>query len=100
MTRPRFAKFKEKALANSEVRQEYEALSLAYDLRKKLITLRKEAGLTQNELAKILHTQKSNISRLENVNSSSSPKLSTIEEYAQAVGYKVEINFVPIDDFN
>jgi hypothetical protein len=30
------------------------------------------------------------------VSSSSSPKLSTIEEYARAVGYKVEINFVPI----
>ena len=96
MTRPTFAEFREKALANNEVREEYEALSLAYDLRKKLIALRKEAGLTQEELAEILHTQKSNISRLENVNSSSSPKLSTIEEYAQAVGYKVEINFVPI----
>ena len=96
MTRPTFAKFKEKALAKREVREEYEALTLAYDLRKKLIALRKTAGLTQEELAEILQTQKSNISRLENVNSSSSPKLSTIEEYAQAVGYKVEINFVPI----
>ena len=96
MTRPTFAEFKAKALANSEVRKEYEVLSLAYDLRKKLIALRKEAGLTQEELAEILHTQKSNISRLENVNSSSSPKLSTIEEYAFAIGYKVEINFVPI----
>lgn len=96
MTRPTFTKFKEKALAKREVREEYEALNLAYDLRKKLIALRKAAGLTQEELAEILQTQKSNISRLENVNSPSSPKLSTIEEYAQAVGYKVEINFVPI----
>ena len=97
MTRPTFIKFKEKALRNSGVKKEYEALALAYDLRKKLINLRKKAGLTQEELAEILKTQKSNISRLENVNSSSSPKLSTIEEYAQAVGYKVEINFVPIE---
>ena len=42
-----------------------------------------------------LHTKKSNISRLENVNSKISPKLSTIEEYARAVGYKLEINFIP-----
>ena len=97
MTRPIFSKFKEKALANEEVKKEYEALTLAYDLRRKLIGIRKTAGLTQEELAEILNTQKSNISRLENVNSSSSPKLSTIEQYAQAVGYKVEINFVPID---
>ena len=96
MTRPTFSQFREKALKNEEVRKEYEAISLAYDLRKKLIALRKEAGLTQSELAEILETQKSNISRLENANSSSSPKLSTIEQYAKAVGYKVEINFIPI----
>ncbi|NJL51935.1 MAG: helix-turn-helix transcriptional regulator [Hydrococcus sp. SU_1_0] len=95
MNRPTFSEFKQKALANSEVKQEYEALSLAYKLRKELIAIRTKAGLTQEELAEKLHTKKSNISRLENVNSSSSPKLSTIEEYADAVGYRVEINFVP-----
>ena len=53
------------------------------------------SGLTQEELAKKLHTQKSNISRLENVNSKISPRLSTIEEYAKAMGYNLEINFIP-----
>lgn len=100
VTRSTFAKFKEKALANREVKEEYEALTIAYDLRKKLISLKKTAGLTQEELAEILHTQKSNISRLENVNSLSSPRLATIEEYARAVGYKIEINFVPINNFD
>ncbi|MGK7943461.1 MAG: hypothetical protein AB4058_03235 [Microcystaceae cyanobacterium] len=57
MTRPTLANFKEKALENSEVREEYEALAVAYDLRKKLINLRKKAGLTQEELAEILNTQ-------------------------------------------
>jgi transcriptional regulator with XRE-family HTH domain len=42
-----------------------------------------------------LNTQKSNISRLENVNSKNSPRLSTIEEYAHAMGYEVQINFIP-----
>ena len=96
MTRPTFKKFKQKALANNEVKKEYEALSPVYELRKQLIALRTKAGLTQEELAEKLNTKKSNISRLENVNSPYSPKLSTIEEYADAVGYKVEINFVPI----
>ncbi|AMO57356.1 XRE family transcriptional regulator [Endozoicomonas montiporae] len=95
MTRPTFSDFKKKALKNPEVRAEYEELELAYELRKQLIALRKEAGLTQEELAEILHTQKSNISRLENVNSKTSPKLSTIEDYAKAIGYKVKISFVP-----
>ncbi len=96
MTRPTLAGFKKKALENPEVRAEYEALSPAYDLRRKLITLRKAAGLTQEELAERLHTNKSNISRLENVNSQVSPTLTTIEAYAEAVGYRVEINFLPV----
>ena len=95
MTRPTFSDFKKKALKNPKVRAEYEELELAYELRKQLIALRKEAGLTQEEMAEILHTQKSNISRLENVNSKTSPKLSTIEDYAKAIGYKVKISFVP-----
>ncbi len=47
-------------------------------------------------MAKILHTKKSIISRLENVNSKISPKISTIESYAKAIGYNLEINFIPI----
>jgi len=93
--RPSFSEFKNKALENLEVREEYENLEPAYALRKQLIKIRKDAGFTQEELAEILHTKKSNISRLENVNSSISPKLSTIEEYAKAVGYQIEINFIP-----
>ena len=93
MTRPTFSDFKKKALSKKGVKEEYEALDLPYQLRKQLIALRKEAGMTQEELAELLHTKKSNISRLENVNSTSSPRLSTIEEYAQAMGYKVNISF-------
>jgi transcriptional regulator with XRE-family HTH domain len=60
-----------------------------------MIELRKAAGFSQEQMATILETQKSNISRLENVNSRISPTLSTIESYARAVGYELEINFVP-----
>jgi transcriptional regulator with XRE-family HTH domain len=93
--RPSLKDFKEKALANPEVAQEYNRLSAAYDLRKQLIKIRKEAGLTQEEIAEILHTRKSNISRLENVHSKISPTLSTIEAYANAAGYKIEVKFIP-----
>ena len=95
MTRSTFTTFKEKALRNPQVKDEYEYLSAAYELRKEMIRLRKMAGLTQEKLAELLHTKKSNISRLESVNSNMSPKLSTIEEYAKAIGYKIKINFVP-----
>jgi len=95
MSRSALSQFKKKALDKASVKKEYEALSSAYELRKKLIALRQQAGLTQEQIAKVLHTQKGNISRLENANSTISPKLSTIEQYAYAVGYDLEINFVP-----
>jgi len=91
-----FKDFKEKAFTDSEVKREYDSLTPAYEIRKKLIRLRKQAGLTQEEMAKILHTKKSNISRLENVNSKISPTLATIENYAKAIGYYLEINFIPL----
>ena len=96
MKRTTLADFKLKALQNPEVKEQYDSLIPAYQLRKKLVSLRKKAGFTQEELAEIMHTQKSNISRLESVNSKSSPNLSTLEEYAKAVGYKLNISFEPI----
>lgn len=93
--RPTLKNFKDKALANPEVAQEYERLSAAYALRKELIKIRKDAGLTQEEIAEKLHTKKSNISRLENVHSKISPNLSTIEAYANAAGYRIEVKFIP-----
>ena len=95
MSRTALSQFKKKALSKKAVKKEYDDLSPAYALRKKLIALRQKAGLTQEELAEALHTQKSNISRLENVNATNSPKLSTIEQYADAVGYDIEIKFKP-----
>ncbi len=94
-TRPTFEEFKNKALQDKEVQEEYNSLAAAYEFRKKLIRLRKEAGLTQEKIAEMLKTKKSNISRLENVNSNSSPKLSTIEQYANVIGYRLQINFIP-----
>ena len=96
MSRSTLSQFKKKALSKAAVRKEFESLSPAYKLRKKLIALRQKAGLTQEQIATALHTQKSNISRLENANSTISPKLSTIEQYAQVIGYDIEIKFVPI----
>jgi transcriptional regulator with XRE-family HTH domain len=95
MARPDFKSFKDKALDRHDVAEEYERLSPAYDLRRKLVALRQSAGLTQEEAAERLNTKKSNISRLESVNSAISPKLSTIADYAEAMGYEVKIDFVP-----
>ncbi len=94
MSRPTLTNFKKKALSKASVSKEYQSLAPAQALRKQLIALRQKAGLTQEQIANVLHTKKSNISRLENANSTNSPKLSTIEQYAHATGYDVEIKFV------
>ncbi|VEN74063.1 XRE family transcriptional regulator (fragment) [Candidatus Desulfarcum epimagneticum] len=49
MTRPTFSDFKIKALKDPETKAEYESLSTAYSLRKKLIGLRKNAKTAQKE---------------------------------------------------
>lgn len=95
MSRPTLKTFKKEALKKKGVKDQYEDLAPAYEVRKKLIALRQEAGLTQEEIAVKLNTKKSNISRLESVNSDISPKLSTLTEYAEAIGYKLKIDFVP-----
>ncbi len=95
MTRTTLKSFKKEALKRKGVKKQYETLSPAYEIRKKLIALRQEAGLTQEQLAEKLHTKKSNISRLESVGSEISPKLSTLTDYADAIGYQLKIEFVP-----
>ena len=95
MARPTFKTFKSEALKKKGVKAAYDELAPAYEVRKKLIALRQEAGLTQEQLAEMLHTSKSNISRLESVESNISPKLSTITDYAEAIGYRLKIDFVP-----
>jgi DNA-binding XRE family transcriptional regulator len=51
---------------------------------------RETAGLTQEEVATKLHTQKSAISRIEN--HADDVRLSTIRRYAEAVGSDLQIN--------
>ena len=50
---------------------------------------RLDAGLTQDEVARAIGTQKTAISRLEN--HVQDVKLSTVEKYAKALGRRVEI---------
>lgn len=85
--------FKEKALKNSAVKAEYEALAPVYKLKREMIALRQKAGVTQAQMAELMGTRKSNISRLESLNSESSPRLATIESYAAALGYSIKLKF-------
>ncbi len=94
--RPTFEQFKKKALADKKVRAEYEALAPAFEMKRKMIAMRKEKGLSQEDLANILGTKKGNISRLESVTTDVSPTFATVEKYALALGYAVKVDFEPL----
>tara|TARA_R110002096_G_scaffold217766_4_gene405889 strand:+ start:2269 stop:2568 length:300 start_codon:yes stop_codon:yes gene_type:complete len=93
--RPTIEQFRKKALKDPEVKSEYDALSSAYEMKRQMIAMRKKAGLTQEQMAELLGTKKSNISRLESVSSENSPRLATVEDYARVLGYEVKVGFEP-----
>lgn len=93
--RPAFKDFREKALKNPKVKAEYDSLAAAFHVKRQMIALRKRAGLTQEQMADLLGTKKSNISRLESINSNISPRLITIEAYARVLGYSMKVEFEP-----
>lgn len=82
-------KLKQRALTNPEVRVEYEKLDSEFDLIDKLLSMRTKAGLTQEQLAERMQTQKSNVSRLENGNTN--PSWSTLLKYAHACGFELSL---------
>ncbi len=76
---------------NNEFKNSFE---IGYENFKVGILLRRareEAGLTQEEVANILKTKKSAISRIEN--HSEDIKLSTLGKYADAIGKKIYFQF-------
>ncbi|WP_340151263.1 helix-turn-helix transcriptional regulator [uncultured Sneathiella sp.] len=87
--------FRDRALQDLKVKAEYEALSSAFEMKRQMISLRRKAGLTQEQMADLLGTKKSNISRLERVDSDISPRLATVEEYARLLGYSIKVEFEP-----
>lgn len=63
------------------------------DLRAKLIEARREAGLSQRELASMLGIKQSSVAAFERYDND--PRLSTIRRYALAVGAAIEHRVSP-----
>ena len=82
----------ERKKRDPEFARNYDEGFEAFKLGVMLKQARKEAGLTQEELAIIIHTKKSAISRIEN--HSGDIKFSTLEKIASALGKHLRVNFV------
>jgi DNA-binding XRE family transcriptional regulator len=80
---------KNKAFQNPKVKSEYDLLEAEFVLIDTLLSMRKKSGLTQEEIAKIMGTQKGNISRLEK--GSSNPSWKTLQNYAHACGFEISM---------
>ena len=89
--RSTFKNFKEQALENAEIKDEYDTLAPLFNIKKQLMAARLSKGITQEQIALKIGTSKSNISRLESLNNTYMPNLGTLIKYAEALGLRLNI---------
>ena len=77
---------------NPNLRKEYEALEIEYQLKQALIELRKGNNLTQKELSELTGIHQSDISKLEN--GTANPTVKLLCRIAKAMNKKLVIQFV------
>jgi predicted transcriptional regulator len=91
------AELKKKALADAKVRTEYERLNREeFAILDEILTARREAGLTQAQIAERMGTKAPAVARLESALASGkhSPSLATLRKYAAALGKRIEVHLV------
>ncbi len=86
--------FLEKAMKRKGFQEAYEELGEEYLLVRELLAARARTGLTQEEVAELMGTTKSAVSRLETAGKHA-PSVTTLKKYAHAVGCHLEIKLVP-----
>lgn len=86
--------FKRRALARPEVKAAYDASADEFAFLDEVLRARAEAGLTQAEVAARIGTTQSAIARLESAEPKHSPSIATLQRYAKALGYTVELRLV------
>jgi len=79
-------------LKNEEVKNELKMNEAEYKIIEEIIMARKEKNLTQRDLAELIGTKQSNISRLESGNYN--PSLDFLNRIALAVGKELEVRMI------
>jgi transcriptional regulator with XRE-family HTH domain len=83
-----------KALANAEVKAEYDKLADEFSLLDEFLKARAAQGLTQAQVAEKIGTTQSAVARMESGSGKHSPSLATLTKYADALGCKLEVRLV------
>ncbi|WP_286821143.1 helix-turn-helix domain-containing protein [Mitsuokella sp. UBA4253] len=86
-----FDDFLNTQMKDPEFKKEYDALEPEFEIIQAMIDARKDAGLTQQELAKRTGIAQSDISKLERGNAN--PSLRTLRRLAAGMGKKLHIQF-------
>ena len=84
-----FDTIKSELMRDDGFKSEYEKLQPRYEIISQIIEARKAQNMTQAELAKLVGTQKSNISRLESGNYN--PSLDFLIRIANSLGKSIKI---------
>lgn len=95
MSRITHKQVKDELLKNQDVAESYEDMAEQFALLREMIQARQSRGLTQEEVAELMDTTKSAVSRLESARTKHSPSIATLQKYAHALGYKLSIHFEP-----
>jgi len=87
-------RFRARALRNPAVRRAYVELEDEFAFLGEVLKARARAGLTQTDVAERVGTTQSAIARLESGARKHSPSIATLQRYARALGYRVQIKLV------
>ena len=90
------SQLKAKALGEQSVRREFETLEPEFHLLREMLRARRDAGLSQADIAERMGTKPPAITRLESSLTSGrhSPSIATLKKYAKAVDCHLEIKLV------
>ena len=86
--------FKRRALSRPGVKAAYDASAEEFAFLDEVLKARTEAGLTQAEVAARIGTTQSAVARLESSEAKHSPSIATLQKYAKALGYTVQVKLV------
>ena len=91
---------KQAALRLPEVQAAYDAMGPEFAILRQMLLARREAGLTQAQVAARMGTKAPAVTRLESSLSSGkhSPSLTTLRKYAAAVGCRLEVRLVELSE--
>lgn len=86
-------RLKARILTDPKARAAYEAFQPELELLDVMLEMRQAAGLSQSELAERMNKNKGNLSRMEKPGAN--PTWSSIQNYAEACGFQLEVGFTP-----